>query len=72
MRKTGNLVSIILSALLISFITVPNVADGVDEIFLMENRNRQYFNFLNPQKAEHLYIPNDFDGKNMIARKEAN
>ena len=66
MRKIGNLVSVLLTALLISFIAVPNVAEGVDEIFLMENRNRQYFNFLNPKKAEHLYIPHDFDGKNLI------
>ena len=66
MRKIGNLVSVLLTALLISFIVVPNVAEGVDGIFLMENLNRQYFNFLNPKKAEHLYIPHDFDGKNLI------
>lgn len=66
MKKLEIGISIVLLGLMVSIIAVPRASEFVDNILLMENRNEGYFKYLNHTSAETLFIPDDYDGKNLI------
>lgn len=66
MKKLEMGISILFLGLILSFIAVPYVTGFVDSIILMESRNEGYFKYLDHKNAKTLYVPESYDGKNLI------